>query len=196
MDFQSAAACLLVDPPCRPVISSSQSELTMEDKLSLREIFEAEESSLPRYAHGIVGQREIAEDLVQDAFLKLHQHWDEVAHLRAWLFRSIRNLALNHLRDHKRESPLEEEREWQSPAPDPTQNLVHQEAIGTLQLLILELHEDERQLITLKYNEGLKYEQISARTGLTISNVGYKLHHTLKHLAASLRKLGIENSDT
>ncbi|MFN5869897.1 MAG: RNA polymerase sigma factor, partial [Akkermansiaceae bacterium] len=57
------------------------------------------------------------------------------------------------------------------------------------------LDPDERQLIALKYHENLKYDQISQRTGLSIGNVGYKLHHILKSLATSLRHLGIETAE-
>jgi len=167
----------------------------MEEKPSLRQVFDAEESPLLRYAHGLVGQRETAEDLVQDAFLKLHAHWEEVTHPRAWLFRCTRNLALSHLRDHKREVPMEPTREWESATPDPEQALGKLEAIGTLQLLVAELHDDDRTLIFLKYQEGLKYDQISQRTGLSVSNVGYKLHHALKNLADSLRRLGVESAE-
>jgi RNA polymerase sigma-70 factor (ECF subfamily) len=150
---------------------------------------------LLRFAYGLVGQRETAEDLVQDAFLKLHAHWDDVANPRAWLFKSIRNLALNHLRDHKRETPLENSDEIPNHSPDPDQALGHLEAIGTLQLLVSELDPADRQLIALKYHDNLKYDQISQRTGLSIGNVGYKLHHALKNLADSLRRLGIETAD-
>ena len=168
---------------------------SMEEKPSLRQVFDAEESPLLRYAYGLVGQRETAEDLVQDAFLKLHHHWDEVTHPRAWLFRCIRNLALSHIRDHKRETPIEDGREFQSQLPDPEQALGRLEAIGTLQLLVAELHEDDRALISLKYHDGLKYDQISQRTGISVGNVGYKLHHALKNLADSLRRLGVESAE-
>lgn len=167
----------------------------MEDKPTLRQVFETEESPLLRYAFGLVGQRETAEDLVQDAFLKLHAHWDDVANPRAWLFKSIRNLALNHIRDHQRETPLENSDHFPSHSPDPDQTLGHLEAIGTLQLLVSELDPDDRQLIALKYHENLKYDQISQRTGLSVGNVGYKLHHALKNLADSLRRLGIETAE-
>ena len=178
-----------------PVISFRPSQPPMEEKPTLRQVFDAEESPLLRYAHGMVGQRETAEDLVQDAFLKLHAHWDEVVHPRAWLFRCIRNLALSHLRDHQRETPMDPNREWESATPDPEQALGRLEAIGTLQLLVAELHEDDRALISLKYHDGLKYDQISQRTGLSVGNVGYKLHHALKNLADSLRRLGVESAD-
>ncbi len=167
----------------------------MEQKPTLRQVFDAEESSLLRYAHGLLGQRETAEDIVQDAFLKLHAHWEEVTHPRAWLFRCIRNLAFSHLRDHKREIPMEPDREWESSTPGPEQTLGKLEAIGTLQLLVAELHEDDRALISLKYHDGLKYDQISQRTGLSVGNVGYKLHHALRNLADSLRRLGVESAE-
>jgi RNA polymerase sigma factor (sigma-70 family) len=167
----------------------------MEEKPTLRQVFEAEESPLLRYAHGLVGQRETAEDLVQEAFLKLHAHWADVDNPRAWLFRCIRNLSLNHIRDHKRETTLENGHEWQSDSPDPEQTLGRLEAIGTLQLLVSELDPADRSLIALKYHENLKYDQISQRTGLSVGNVGYKLHHALKNLADSLRRLGIESAD-
>ena len=62
---------------------------------SLEEVFFAEESPLLRYAFGLLGRRELAEEVVQDAFLKLHQHWDEVEIPRAWLFRCVRNFSFN-----------------------------------------------------------------------------------------------------
>lgn len=160
-----------------------------------QQVFLAEESPLLRYAFGLTGQRETAEDLVQEAFLKLHAHWEDVAQPRAWLFRTIRNLALNHLRDHRRESPLDAAGERESGSPGPEQALGKLEAIGTLQLLLSELPEDQRSLIGLKYHEGLKYDQISERTGLSVGNVGYKLHHLLKGLADSLRRMGIESAE-
>lgn len=167
----------------------------MEHSRTLRQVFEEEETPLLRYAFGLVGQRETAEDLVQEAFLKLHAHWDDVENPKAWLFRATRNLAFNHLRDHKRETPLETTDERESPAPEPHSAVGKMEAVGTLQLLVSELDEADRQLIGLKYHEGLKYDQISERTGLTVGNIGYRLHHVLKSLGEAMRRLGIEGAE-
>jgi RNA polymerase sigma-70 factor (ECF subfamily) len=49
------------------------------------------------------------------------------------------------------------------------------------------------RLIQLKYHGSLSYDDISKRTGLSVSNVGYKLHHLLKGLADSLRRMGVES---
>ncbi len=120
---------------------------------------------------------------------------EDVANPRAWLFRAVRNLALNHIRDHRRETSLDPDHEHASDTPNPEQNVGRLEAVGTLQLLISELDPQDRMLVTLKYHDNLKYDQISERTGLSVSNVGYKLHHALKNLAASLRRLGVETAE-
>lgn len=192
MESLTASAPPRADAGNDPVIPF---RTTMQEKSTLRQVFETEEAPLLRYAFGLVGQRETAEDLVQEAFLKLHAHWENVANPRAWLFRSIRNLALNHLRDHQRESHSEFLHEVASESPDPDHALGRLEAIGTLQLLVSELDPADRDLISLKYHENLKYDQISQRTGLSVGNVGYKLHHALKNLADSLRRLGIESPE-
>ena len=164
------------------------------EKPTLRQVFEAEESPLLRFAHGMVGRRECAEDLVQEAFLRLHSHWDEVHNPKAWLYRSVRNLALNFLRDHKRETLVDQPSEWDAAADhdDPIGRL---EAAGAVRLLLAELRDDDRALLQLKYHEDLKYDQISEKTGLSVGNVGYKLHHLLKSLGESLRRMGIDSAE-
>lgn len=167
----------------------------MEGKPTFHQVFEAEESPLLRFAHGLTGIRETAEDLVQEAFLRLHQHWSEVHQPRPWLYRCLRNLALNHLRQRRHESPLDHTREWESPSANPEQDLGRMEAAGSLRLLISELKDADRRLLEMKYHDGLKYDQIAEHTGQSAGNVGYKLHHLLKGLADSLRRLGVESAE-
>ena len=192
MESPASTALPFTDAAGLPALAADGLEAS---RPTLAEVFASEESPLLRYAFGLMGQRETAEDLVQDAFLKLHAHWDDVANPRAWLFKTVRNLALNHLRDHQRETPLENSDDFPSSAAHPNHSLGRLEAIGTLRLLVSELDPADRQLIALKYHHNLKYDQISQRTGLSVGNVGYKLHHALKNLADSLRRLGIENAD-
>jgi RNA polymerase sigma factor (sigma-70 family) len=161
---------------------------------TLAQLFETEESSLLRFALGLVGRRSVAEDLVQETFLRLHQVWDQVENPRAWLFRSLRNLALNHLRDHRAETNLDDDAGGLEQDDPPDDALGRAEAIGTVRLLLAELPDEDRRLIQFKYRDGLKYQEISRRTGVSVGNVGYKLHHLLKNLADALRRAGIEGS--
>jgi RNA polymerase sigma-70 factor (ECF subfamily) len=156
-------------------------------------LFEAEEGRLLHFALGLVQRRSVAEDLVQEAFLRLHPMWHEVEHPRAWLYRSIRNLALNHVRDHRRETELPE----QEPAADteiPLDEMGRRETVGLVRMLIAELPPKDGELLRLKYDEDLKYDEIGKRTGLKVGTVGYRLHHLLKGLAESLRRAGVDGN--
>jgi RNA polymerase sigma-70 factor (ECF subfamily) len=165
-----------------------------EPKISLSRLFENEEARLLHFALGLVGRRSVAEDLVQEAFMRLHQVWVDVENPRAWLYRSLRNLALNHLRDHRRETALEGAPEPAHDGDIPPEEMGRREAVGVVRMLLAELPEADRQLIRLKYHETLKYQEIGQRTGLNAGNVGYRLHHLLKGLADSLRHAGVESS--
>ena len=179
----------------KPIPRVNQSESQGASKLTLLALFDAEETPLLRYAFSLTGRRAVAEEIVQEVFLQLHAHWDAVDTPRAWLFRSVRNRAYNHNRDNKREILAGDDRDAQSPSAEdetPEALLLRMEAAGTLRLIVEELDEVDRQLVQLKYFEDLKYRDISAQTGLSIGNVGYRLHHILKELAEKLRQLGID----
>jgi RNA polymerase sigma factor (sigma-70 family) len=167
---------------------------TVPVKPSIENLFDTEESPLLRYAYGMVRRREIAEDIVQDAFLKLHKHWEDITTPRAWLYRATRNLCLNHLRKHKRETLTEESDRNPSLNDKPDEQLSRMEAIGTLRILIEELPAADRKLIQLKYQDELTYSNIGKHLDLGAGTVGYKLHHLLKDLSLSLQKSGINSS--
>lgn len=180
-------------PPGGSPANVSASAATGLVRPTLAALFESEESGLLRFAMGLVGRRSVAEELVQETFLRLHQVRDEVENPRGWLYRSLRNLALNHLRDQRPEAELKEET---APAEDKLapEVLGQYEAVGMVRLLLSEMPEEDRKLVHFKYHDDLKYQEISKKTGLSVSNVGYRLHHVLKGLAESLRRAGIEGS--
>ncbi|TWU01596.1 RNA polymerase sigma factor [Neorhodopirellula pilleata] len=163
---------------------------------TLRSLFDAEETPLLRYAFSLTGRRAVAEDIVQEVFLLLHAHFDDVATPRAWLFRTVRNRAFTYLRDHRRETlgGVNEDGPMTTSdgAETPEVMMQQMETKGLLRQLMQELGETDRQLIQLKYFDDLKYREISERTGLSISNVGYRLHHILKELGGRLERLGID----
>ena len=164
-------------------------------KLTLGSLFDSEETPLLRYAFSLTGRRAVAEEIVQEVFLQLHARWDEVEAPRAWLFRSVRNRAYSHLRDTRRESPTIEDGKLSFCSADDEpadQEMIRMEATGVLRETLSGLADDDRQLIQMKYFEGMKYREIAERTGLSVGNVGYRLHHLLKELAAKLRPLGID----
>ena len=141
----------------------------------------------------------MAEDIVQEAFLRLHGQFGQVRQPRAWLYRTVHNLALNQRRRVVRLQPLyarpgeggEAIEASPDPQPLPDEELVRLEGVGLVRLGLETLDERSRELVHLKFGENLSYKEISARTGLTVGHVGYLLHHALKALASELAKAGV-----
>ena len=163
---------------------------------SIEELFVALESALLSYAFRLLGDRVLAEDMVQEAFVKLHAQFDQVREPKRWLYRTVHNLALNQRRKGDRMVSLEPQGEGPAadpsdPEPLPDEQIIRWEGIGLVRLSVAGLDERSRELIHLKFDENLSYKQISERTGLTTSHVGYLLHHALKAVAAELARAGL-----
>ncbi len=166
---------------------------------TIEELFSALESPLLSYALRLAGERGPAEDVVQEAFMKLHAEFQDVREPRRWLYRTVHNLALNQRRQASKIVPLETPVQEGStapidpadPQPLPDEQIARWEGIGLVRLSLNALDDRSRELVRLKFNENLSYKEISTRTGLTTGNVGYLLHHALKTVAAELVKNGI-----
>ena len=166
---------------------------------TIEELFAALESPLLSYAFRLVGELSVAEDMVQEAFMKLHAQFEKVREPRRWLYRTVHNQALNHRRQTNKIVPLNPQREGSAqastdatdPQPLPDEQIARWEGIGLVRLSLEALDERSRELIRLKFNEGLSYREISTRTGLKVGHVGYLLHHALKSIGDELAKLGV-----
>jgi RNA polymerase sigma-70 factor (ECF subfamily) len=166
---------------------------------TIEELFHALESPLLAYALRLVGDREAAEDIVQEAFMKLHAQFTQVREPRRWLYRTTHNLALNHRRDSCKVVPLhgpDAETDCAfdpaDPLPLPDEQIARWEGIGLVRLVLNSLDERNRELLQLKFQEDLSYKEISERTGLTSGYVGYLLHHALKSVADELARNGVD----
>jgi RNA polymerase sigma-70 factor (ECF subfamily) len=165
---------------------------------SMEELFSALESPLLSYALRLLGERAAAEDVVQEAFMKLHTQFAEVREPRRWLYRTVHNLALNQRRQAGKVVPLPQSPEDQAaaadtadPEPLPDEQIVRWEGIGLVRLSLSALDVRSREVIRLKFNEDLSYKEIGERTGLAPGHVGYLLHHALKAIAAELARTGL-----
>lgn len=165
---------------------------------SIEELFTALESPLLHYALRLTGARSPAEDVVQEAFMKLHAQFDDVREPRRWLYRTVHNLALNQRRAASKVIPLDPgndddhqpSRETADPLPLPDEQIARWEGIGLVRLSLEALDQRSREVVRLKFHEDLSYKEISQRTGLKVGHVGYLLHYALKTLAAELTKTG------
>ena len=130
--------------------------------------------------------------------MRLHAQFDEVREPKKWLYRTVHNLALNFRRDSGKIVSLElkqgdatENFDTTDPQPLPDEQIARLEGIGLVRLSLKTLDKRSRELVRLKFNEGLSYKDIASRTGLTVSHVGYLLHHAIKAIADELAKNGV-----
>jgi RNA polymerase sigma-70 factor (ECF subfamily) len=168
---------------------------------TIEEVFDALESPLLLYARRLLGDHAASEDIVQEAFMKLHSQFHEVRRPQPWLYRTVHNLAVDHQRRTNRLVPLEPDPKEDSPPqadacdsqPMPDEQIARWEGIGLVRLVLETLDERSRTLIQLRFHEDLSYKEIAERTGLTTGHVGYLLHHALKSMAVELSKTGVSS---
>ena len=165
---------------------------------TIEELFAALESPLLGYAQRLTGNAAAAEDMVQDAFMKLHAQFEEVREPRHWLYRTVHNQAISARRKGSKIVPLPtgldgegDAAETADPKPLPDEEIARWEGIGLVRLSMASLDERSRELIRLKFNEDLSYREIAERTGLKTGHVGYLLHHALKGIADELARNGV-----
>ena len=166
---------------------------------TIEELFAALESPLLGYALRYTGDRAVAEDVVQEAFMKLHAQFETVEQPRQWLYRTVHNLALNTRRSANKTVSLDQiSEDGDTPVADPAdpallpdEQIIRLEGIGLVRISLAALDARSRELIRLKFNEELSYKAIAAQTGLTTGNVGFILHHALKTIAIELAKTGV-----
>ncbi len=136
-----------------------------------------------------------AQDVVQDAFIRLSAQWrgafEPSPQMEAWLSVTVRNLAIDHIRRERRLAELHRRESLErAPAAPPAPGQggageVPDEAVRAAEALAT-LDEREREVVVLRVYEEKSYQEISEMTGLTVGNVGFILHAAMKKLARAL----------
>ena len=144
------------------------------------------EPSLIGYAITILNDPDLARDVVQDTFIRLCQQDPEQVRggLKSWLFTVCRNRAFDILRKEKRQR-LIQDFEWGKivgPGLQPDQYAEKQETMDQFSIYLNRLSANQREVIILKFQQGLSYQEIHIITGLTTGNVGFLIHSGLKRL--------------
>ncbi len=150
----------------------------------------------------MVGDREEANDLVQEIFVSVHQNlgrFREDAKLSTWIFRISKNQCINRLkylkrRGRGRSDEYEEVGEdalsgalGAAPLPDAALESARERA--RVQWAISQLEPDARMLVALRDIEGMSYEEIIEITELPEGTVKSRLHRAREKLADLLGRL-------
>jgi RNA polymerase sigma-70 factor (ECF subfamily) len=143
------------------------------DERAFRELSRRHVPAMLGLARRILGNAADAEDVAQEAMLRLWRQaprWQPLAALRTWLSRVVVNLCL----DRKRKAPwveLEAAGEITDPAPLAGENAEAAEREQRLTAAIAELPERQRAAIVLSYTEGMSNAQVAELLDTTVSAV-------------------------
>lgn|SRR6185295_1531310 len=155
------------------------------DQEAFRLIFERYARPVLSFIYDLVGQRDLAEELTQETFVRAYKNLNSVrdeTKLASWLFGIGRNVAREALRARQRESQnvlaadFSDGRFEISTQVSPAQDLLHKELNLAMHEALALLDEDRRVVFVLKVFRQCSYQEIVEVTGFTLAKVKTDLH--------------------
>ncbi len=139
--------------------------------------------SLFRYLHRLTGDADVAEDIAQEAFVRLLKQNLPESDVRPWLF----TVAMNLVRDHARKTDRRQRLLTGAPllvtqGSLPDEDVERGERVAHVRNVLERLPIRDRQLLLMR-EEGFKYEEIAAVIGVAPASVGTLIARALKRFA-------------
>ena len=153
-------------------------------------LFKSYHKSLCQFALSLVGDDQVAKDLVQEVFFKLWQNRENVdfrGRIKNYLYKATANTAYNHLQKSRRMIAFFPELEnlLSGPAEKPP-NIKEEEIKAQLDAAIEQLPAKCRTIFILCKREGMKYREIADYLGLSMKTVENQMGIALKRLRKTL----------
>lgn len=155
----------------------SRARVLIEQESLFEELFKRYYPLLYRLAYRCIGQRDEADDIVQEVFLRFYRlplRATSEEEQRAWLYRVTTNLSLNALRARKRRQFYEEKAPPGGNTVDmlnPEEQALVGEEAALIRAILAELPERQQRALVLR-GLGLSYAEIAAVTGVLPASVG------------------------
>ncbi len=183
------------------------------DRQAFKELVSMYEGRAKAVALGIMGNRDDAEDIVQEAFVKAYRNISSFrgqSSFYTWLYRIIHNLSIDASRRAYRRYEVSTDdsakidyaaRQGSSDnyighVDDPDQYMRRQEIRSRFSEALSALSPEHRTVITLREIDGLSYSEISDVVGCTKGTVMSRLHHARKKLQILLADLMVEEDES
>ncbi|MEE8154283.1 MAG: sigma-70 family RNA polymerase sigma factor [Phycisphaerales bacterium] len=158
--------------------------------LRIGPVLDRYESHLIAYAARITGDTERARDIVQDVFVRFCQtdHSSLDGHIGRWLFTVCRNRALDVRRKEGRMKLLtaDDVATNQQPIAPPRPSSSDSNSAANMLEALATLPERQQEVLRLKFEGGLTYEEIAGVLSSTAGNVGVLIHTAIKTLRKQL----------
>jgi len=170
---------------------SAESALATSQSEFIKRALEQYESPLIHYALRLTGNLDRARDVVQDTFLKLCRqplnNFD--GNLARWLFTVCRNGAFDLQRKERRMTTTAELNDQPSTAhQSPEATVIARDSAERVFQVLDQLPENQQEVVRLKFQNDMTYQEIAEVTGLSVTNVGFLLHTAIKRLRELLQR--------
>jgi RNA polymerase sigma-70 factor (ECF subfamily) len=148
------------------------------DRQALEVLYERHGDKLLGYLHKMLGNRQAAEDVFHDVWIKVMQalpkYQPTAGSFRPWLFRVAANAAVDRLRKDKRragpelDAPVGDESSERvvdrvaGHAPSPESEGIGSEIARDIELALVRLPERQRNAVLLRHQQGMSYREISS----------------------------------
>jgi RNA polymerase sigma-70 factor (ECF subfamily) len=182
------------------------------DRDAFRALFDRYHRRAFALAYGVVRNQDDALDIVQDAFIKAHRYLDRfegTSTFYTWLYRIVMNLAIDHIRKHRRLRPVElDDASLGQEASDaviggdallprilganPGRALQDKEIRERIDRALGELSDNHRAVLVMRELEGLSYEEMAKVMGCSKGTIMSRLFHARRNMQKRLLDL-IEN---
>lgn len=147
---------------------------------------------LLKFAHSIIKNQELAEEIVSDVFIKIWQNRNEIGKIenfKLYLYISTKNTALNYLSRHFRKEviSLEEMSLHISIGPyNPEQLLITAEAVKKINHEIQKLPARCKLIFKLVKEDGLRYNDIAELLNISVKTIDSQMAIALKRISSAI----------
>lgn len=155
----------------------------------------------------IVKDQEIAEDLLQDVFVKVvntinSDKYNEEGKFQPWVMRIAHNLAIDYFRKAKRYptilmedgSNIFNSLKFSEETIEDRQ--VRDEGIDLVKRLIEELPEAQKEVLIMRYYVDMSFQEIADQTGVSINTALGRMRYALIHLRKKMKQLNFAYDKT
>jgi RNA polymerase sigma-70 factor, Bacteroides expansion family 1 len=146
------------------------------------------------FSIGFVRKREIAEEIVSDAFVTLWRQREnilEINDLKAYLYILVRNASISYLRkmNSSKEISLDSLEEYYTlPLTGPESDEITEDILSQVNQAIDQLPPKCKIVFTLAKVQGMKYKEISEVLGISVKTINNHIANALVHISQSLEK--------
>ncbi|MDA0377970.1 MAG: sigma-70 family RNA polymerase sigma factor [Bacteroidetes bacterium] len=168
------------------------------DQAAFRTLMDRHQERVFSYLRGMVKDREVANDLFQETFLRVisalnndRGSYAQQGKFLGWVLRIARNAALDHLRSRRKwrdmgASEAEDETIWWERLPDDSASALEQvevsEQVDVLRACIDQLPPEQREVVLLRHQSDLTFREIADLTDCSINTALGRMRYALINL--------------